>query len=122
MSLVAAGVASFRADGVAMSVKGNMRVSVGQPIREALEVHTGPVGYKERAGLPFVEFETILESDLALDEVSQLSDIHVTVTLRDQSVYALESAWAEGEWVLETEEQTVPARFVGLRMTETRPS
>lgn len=122
MALAVGGVAELLVNGRQVSVKGNVKVNLGQPRREALEVATGPVGYKQRAGTPSVEFETILDAQgLSLEEISQLSGVPITVRLNDGTTYALESAWAEGEWSLDTEEITIPAMFKALRAVEVRP-
>lgn len=122
MGLVVAGVASMRLDGKPVHVKGDMTINLGTPIRESLEVATGPVGYKQRAGVPMIEFETIKSSDVSLKELSELSDVPVTVTLNDGTTYAFESAWAESEGNLTTEENTIPLVLKALSAEEVSPS
>ena len=121
MPLTVAGVASMRLNGQPVHVKGDMTINLGTPIREALEVATGPVGYKQRAGTPMVEFETIKDSTVSLRELAELSDVPVTVTLNDGTTYAFEGAWAEGENNLSSEENTIALTIKALSAEEVTP-
>ncbi len=122
MSLVVSGVAAMRLNGKPVIVKGEMTINLGTPVREALEVATGPVGYKQRAGTPMIEFETIKERNVSLEELATLSDVTVTVTLIDGTTYAFESAWVEGDGNLTTEEGTISLVIKALSAKEVSPS
>lgn len=120
--IAVAGVASMRVNGEAVSVVGNIVLNLGTPIREDLEVATGPIGFKERAGTPSIEFETIKTSSMSLEELATLKGIDITVTLADGTSYAYANAWSRGDNNLETEESKIALAFSALSAKEVAAS
>lgn len=119
--IVIAGIASARMNGKPIHVVGNMIVNLGTPTRESLECATGPVGYKQTAGQPSLEFESILDSNVSVEELATFSGGDVTVTTNDGRTFAFSDAWAESDGNFNTEDSKMSLIIKAKRAEEVAP-
>jgi hypothetical protein len=119
--IVVAGVAAARLNGQPIHVVGDMVLNLGTPIRETLESATGPVGYKQRAGQPSIEFETTVDLDTTVEELATFSGGDFTVTTHDGRTFTFSDAWAESDGNYQAHESKLPLIIKAKRAEEVSP-
>ena len=118
---VRAGVESITVDGTTVNAAGTIRYSLGGPAREDIEAATGPVGFKERRGTPFLEFDLVETADTSISELEALVDVTITCKLLSGKVLSFRNAWASGPFEPDVTEGTVAVRFAALGASEVLP-
>lgn len=122
MPITRTGVLSFTKNGRTVFVKADVRIHLGNPIREEIEVANGPVGFKERSSTPRIEVTAIKDQTTTLDDLTSFAGDTINVALRDGSRYTFEDAWSAGDGVMGAEENDVALTIYALTAQENNPN
>lgn len=112
------GTIALQVDGEVYHAKGNFTYHLGGPVRESLPNASGRIFFKENHAVAYIEGEITDPGDLDLAKASTVVDATVTLQLANRKTVVLRDAWASGEWVGNTEEGNVSARWEANRGEE----
>ena len=112
------GIIQLQVDGEILEAKGNFSYNLGRPEREPILGADTVHGYMEKPRVAFVEGEITDRGNLNLANLSQLTDVTVTLTLANGKVFVLRDAWSAGEWSGNTDEGNISVRFEGIGAEE----
>lgn len=107
------GTIQVQIDGQVHRAKGAWTYNLGKPKREVVVGADAVHGYKETPAIPFVEGEITDRGDMDLAAVSSSRNVTVTLSLANGKVILLRDAVAAGDWVGNTDEGNISARFEG---------
>jgi hypothetical protein len=105
------GIIQFAIGGVLREAVGAFTYNLGNPQREALVGSSGVDGFKETPQAAFIEGEVRTSPDWSIDEMTQMTNETITLTLAEGKVIALSGAWYAGEGTGNSEEGTMGVRF-----------
>lgn len=108
-----AGLKAFDVDGVVYDVVGAITYSLGLPIREELTGADRHHGFKEMAGVAYMELEVRDSSTLDMAALLSAKDVTCAAQLRNGKTVILRNASQTGAGESSSEEGTIPIRFVG---------
>ena len=115
------GLIEVTVDGSRLSVKGAVDYGLGKPVREAIVGHDGQVhGYKETFVAPFIELEITDSEELSLDQLANVTDSTIVVSLANGKGFAIRNAWCVNQDGLggNSEEGAIKLRFEGKSAEE----
>jgi len=115
-----AGTIEIKVDGRLYEAVGSFTYSLGKPTREALLGHDSVHGYKELPSVPFIEGEFRDGAGVSLDDISNITDATVTLSLANGKVIVLRNAWCTNPDGLGagTEDGNIAVRFEGKKGEE----
>lgn len=109
-----AGLIQFKVDGEVYDAVGDFTYNPGGVKREELVGADGIHGYKETAGVPWIQGAIRDRSNLKTLDLMKITDATITLELGNGKLFYLRNAFWAGDGDMSSEEATMAVRFVGL--------
>ncbi len=108
-----AGTAFFSINGVQYSLRGNLKVSLGDVERESVVGMDAYHGVKETPAAPFMECDLTDRPEIDLNTLSELENVTITVNLINGKVGVLRNAYQMNKIELNAADGLYTVRFEG---------
>lgn len=112
------GMIQVMVQGARYDAKGSFTYNLGTPMRETITGADGIHGYKEMPQVAFIEGVVTDRPGLSLRDLTEGTDINVTLQLANGKVITLRDAWFAGEGSASTEEGEINVRWEGKSAEE----